>query len=92
MSSSGKLEQKVSKKNLLRSKSNIKRLAMSKSKQRNHRGAKLNIRSLTHTTFKKNLRTYRKRKSAGRKTKFPQCTSKTLSKINYIYSKTYHAR
>ena len=76
-SSTTKLEQKPSKK--------IRKVATSKPKkikQQNRRGAKLNIRSPIHTTFKKNVRRYRKRESTGRKTRFAPCTSKTLSKIN----------
>ncbi len=91
-SSSTKLEQKLSKKNLLCSPLNVRKLSTSKSKQikkRNRGGIKLNIRSPVHTTFKKNIRRYRKRRSAGRKkTKFPRCTSKTLSKIFEMYCNT----
>jgi len=83
-SSSTRFEQKLSKKNIPRSKLNVKKLSTSKSKQvkqRNRDSTKLNIRSPIHTTFKKNVRRHRKRRSTGRKIKFPRCTSKTLSKI-----------
>lgn len=83
-SSSSKIGQKISKKDLPQSKLNVRKISASKSKQikqRNRGGTKLNIRTPVHTILKKNIKRYRKRRSAGCKTKFPRITSKTLSKI-----------
>jgi hypothetical protein len=83
VSSSTKLRRKSSKKNLLFSRINVRKVAISKLKQgkKRNRDAKLTIRSPTHTTFKTNVRHHRQRRLTRRKAQFPRCTSKTLSKI-----------
>jgi hypothetical protein len=85
ISSNTRLKQKLSKKNRLHSRLNVRKLARSKSKQvkqRKNLGTKLNIHSPIHTTFKRNIRRYGKRRSSGRKIKFVRCTSKTLGMIH----------
>ncbi|CAF3867398.1 unnamed protein product [Rotaria sp. Silwood2] len=75
---------KLSKTKLHRSRSNVRKLTASKSKQikkRNRACAKLHICSPTNTKVSKNIRHYRKCESAKHKTKFPRCQSKTLIRI-----------
>ena len=90
-SSSIRCEQKLSKKNLLHSRSNVTKLVKPKSKQAKQRkrgGVKLNIRSSIHTTLNKNGRRCGKHQLAGRRIKFSRCTPKTLSKTHQIYADT----